>query len=127
MNFVENLFQVKALGVANKTMANKYTDFDNKVEPVFPSAEQKKGVDMIGETLIFKDFKEMTGDNGEYLVVLCEQNEKDVSFACGSAVVVKQLKKAKDEKKLPLRALFSRVKNKEKTFSYFTLLPPEKE
>jgi hypothetical protein len=108
-------------------MAEKYTDFDNKVEPVYPNAEQKKSVDLVGETLIFKEYKELVGDNGTYFVILCEQNGKEVSFSCGSAVVMKQISKAREEKKLPIRALFSRMKNKDKTFSYFTLLPPEKE
>ena len=103
------------------------TDYEIKVELAFPNAKQVKITDLIGDNIVIKDYKEVTGDNGVYFVILATNvADEEVSFANGSKVVMTQIAKAKAENKLPLRTLIKKVKNKEKTFSYYTLSPPEK-
>lgn len=102
-------------------MAEKEVKSINDVAPatggvalVFEDAEQVGGTEaVVNKELIFEDISEdITGEKGVFIVVKAREGDKVISFATGSKVVVKQLKKAKAEGNLPVKGTVKRVKGK---------------
>ena len=89
-------------------MVNDY--IPPKSEPIFPGATQVKVSEaLIGKTIVLKEFKEMMGDKGEFLVVLATLDDKPISFATSSKALVKAI----HAMTLPTRAKIIEVKSKE--------------
>lgn len=111
-------------------MDGQITEFDDTPEPVFPNIKQVKIKDAIlGNNIIIKDYKVLEGDSGEFYVILArvDGSTEDVSFSCGSKIVMKQVKKLKETNKLPALASFIKRKGQESGQSYMTLGKPIKD
>jgi len=64
-----------------------------KQEPVFPDAEIWKGKDLVNKTIGIKGYAKLSGQDGDYFVILALYKKELISFSNGSSVVMKKVKK----------------------------------
>lgn len=105
---------------------NKWDDVENVLsqQAVYPDAERiKENPTLLGTTLVFKEFEEREGPEGNYAVVLAERDGTDISFSIGG-VVFDQLLKAKAAGKLPFEAMITEKKAEKSGRMYWTLAAP---
>ena len=74
-------------------------------------AEKVEFTDILEKDIILVDIATMIGNYGEFLVVLGEMEGKRIQFITGSHVIVPKLKRAKEDRKLPLIAKFIQVES----------------
>jgi hypothetical protein len=81
-------------------------------EGLFPETEKVYIKDILGKEIVVYDAKFIEGRFGEFVVIKFRfpKERKFYSVSCGGQVVVKKVKKAVDEKLLPLRGKIIREK-----------------
>ncbi len=80
-------------------------------------AKEIDTITILNEDIVIRDVVELTGEHGEFLVILADFKGEEVQFATGSKVIVPKIKKAKKEEKLPLIAKIVKKKSKnDKTY-----------
>lgn len=77
--------------------------------------------DIIDKKLVIKDVAVFNGDYGEFLVVSAEIDSKMIQFPTGSSVIMPKLKKAKEEKKFPIKATIVEKKGEKTKRKYYDL------
>ena len=96
-----------------KNFADEYPE-----QPTF-DAEQIKFVDVLEKNIVIKNIAELTGQHGEFIVVLANVDGKDVCFNTGSSVVMPKLKRVKKDGNMPIRAtIMKRISDKTKNEYY---------
>lgn len=95
-----------------------------ELKPVYPDTEKLNfEKDILYKNVTIQEYTSLVGAKGEFFVVKgLDSQGKAISFATSSAVLMKQIKDAKDKGELigGLRAGFDRPKGKR----YYTLVKP---
>jgi len=70
----------------------------------FKNTTQEDARNILGKDILVKDYCSLTGEHGEYLIVLYEHKGQpgEYSLAMGGAVVIRKVKEAKEKGLLPL-------------------------
>ena len=86
---------------------------------IFPDAEQVDLKELISKEILVKDYKMLSGENGEYAIINFEMPEQpgDFSTACGGVVVIRKLYDAREKNLLPLVGAITQTKSKIKGHS----------
>ncbi len=97
-----------------------------KFSEVYPSgtqfeAERIDFPEVVDKEIIIKDVAELSGDFGNFLVVLAELGGKDIQFPTGSGVIMPKLKKAKSEGNLPLLAKIVEKRSEKSKRRYYDI------
>ena len=106
-------------------MVSKFTDYEKpELQPAYPDTKQVKfESEVLYKNVVILDYTILVGEKGEFLIIKAENADGElISFATSSAVLIKQIKDAKEKGKLPLRAGFDKPKGKR----YYTLVAPFK-
>jgi hypothetical protein len=85
--------------------------------------ERVELLDVLKKEIVIRDFALLPSafeEGTEFAVVQAEMNKRLVTFACGSKVLIEQLKKIKNANALPIKVTIVREKSKSGR-SYYTM------
>jgi len=85
------------------------------------AGERKESKDVIDKEIIIKNFVLLNGTYGEFAIIEAEMEGQAINFGIGSDVVIHQLKRAKEDNNLPLRATITSKRSEKSKRNYFTL------
>lgn len=85
------------------------------------AGERKESKEVIDKEIIIKNFVLLNSSYGEFAVIEAELDDQAINFPVGSGVVIHQLKRAKEDNNLPMKATITHRRSEKSKRNYFTL------
>jgi len=76
---------------------------------------------ILNKEITILDVAELTGDYGQFIVVLAQLEDKQIQFASGSQVIVPKLLRVKKDKNFPIIAKIVERKSEESKRKYYDI------